>query len=424
LKAVEKLTAEYRANGERYLSTGYQQLLGRKKSDGSYSMWRETGDASIWLTAYVAKLLGHVKDLVQINDKYIFDALNYLTARQNGDGSFPEKSHSYYYLKTKSQQGVSLTAFCAIAFLENVDYREKYKSTIDKALTYINSKVAHMSDNFAMAISAYAFALSENPAVEGVLDELKQNAIASDDKMYWNREAKLFSTSESPSVNVEIAAYVLMAFVKTNRAAEALPIMNWLMTQRTSEGGFYSTTDTVVGLQALAMIATVFHTPNVNMEVKLSYEKVRKAIFNINPQNAMQLQYKELEKDTRTIGVNAEGSGFAFLQIAYRYNVILDDPATRFELTAAPKASNNRNLLTLKICTNYIAEDEIKQSQMTLIEVHLPSGYVYDPETAELVQSVGVRVIILMIFYIYENNKRNSLANGNSKPKNDHRPLL
>jgi CD109 antigen len=379
------------------LSTGYQQLLGRRKTDGSYSLWGETGDASIWLTAYVAKLLGHVKELVQINDKNIVEALNYVSARQKPDGNFPEQAHGYYYMKTKTQAGVPLTAFCAIAFLENVDYREKYKTTIDKAMSYINSRAAQMTDNFAIAIGAYALALNNDPGANEFLEELKTNAISSDDKMFWNREVKSFNNGESPSVNVEISAYALMAFVKTKRASEALPIMNWLMTQRSSAGGFYSTTDTVVGLQALAMIAAVFHTPNVNMEIKLSYEKDRKLNFNINPQNAMQLQYKELAKDARIIRANAKGSGFAFLQIAYRYNTILDDPARRFELTATSVATGNPNILSLKICTNFIPEGEINQSQMTLIEIYLPSGYVYDPSTADLVKSVGVRVRIEFI---------------------------
>lgn len=388
-----KLTEQYRKDGERYLSTGYQQLLGRRKSDGSYSLWGETGDASIWLSAYVAKLLGHVKELTPIKDKYLVEALDYVSKRQNTDGSWPQQVHGYYYMKTKTQMEIPLTAFCTIAFLENAnDYKVKYKSITDKALEYINSQAAKLKDNFAIAIGAYALALNKHNATNGFLEELKKNAITSPDTMYWNRELKSFNNAESPSVNVEIAAYALMAFVKMNRAAEALPIMRWLMTQRSSAGGFYSTTDTVVGLQALAMIAEVFHTPNVNMEIKLNYEKNGQQIFNINTQNSLVLQYKELPKDTRNIRVNAKGNGFAFLQVSTRYNTILDDPARRFELTATSQDNANKNLMTLKICARFIPEGEIVMSQMTVIEVYLPSGYVYDPQTAELVKSAGVRV--------------------------------
>lgn len=240
LAAIKKLTAAFEASGKSFLSTGYQQLLARKKPDGSFSLWGEAGEKSIWLTAYVAKLLAHVKELVPVNDKYIVDALNFVRDKQQADGNFPEQVHNYYYMKTKSQFGVPLTAFVAIAFLENEPYRGQYKAVIDKALGYINSRAAQLQDNFAIAIAAYALALNKNPATDSFLDDLKSNAISTDDKMYWNREVKSFNTAESPSVNVEIAAYAIMAFVKAGRATEGIPVMNWLMTQRSSAGGFYS----------------------------------------------------------------------------------------------------------------------------------------------------------------------------------------
>lgn len=389
LKAMGKLTADYLQASDRFLSTGYQQLLSRRRPDGSYSQWGDVGEASVYMRVLVAKILGHVKEVIKIDDNYIVEALGYISARQKDDGSFVDDDQTYH-VKTKTQQDVPFTAFCAIAFLENVDYNMKYKTTIEKALTNIKSLSAQPPDNFALAIGAYALALNSDPAAEQFLDELMKNAIVRVDKMFWNREGKSFSNKKSSSVNVEIAAYALMTLVKLNRSAEALPILNWLMTQRTSTGGFHSST--AVGLQALEMIATVLHTPNVNMEVKLSSEKEGQAIFNINSNNAIVLQSKELEKDTRFIRVSAKGSGFAFLQVSYKYNTILNDPAKHLKLTATPVAPENPNLLSLKICTHFIPDGEIVQSQMTLIEVFLPSGYVYDPQTFELVKLAGVKV--------------------------------
>jgi CD109 antigen len=390
LKSVNKLTTKQLQDGESYLATGYQQLLGRRKSDGSYSLWGESGDSSIWLTAYVAKLLGFAKDFVTINDRHLVGALSYFTSRQKADGSFPELVRDYYYIKSKSQGGVPLTAFCAIAILENGGYKADYKLNIDRALSYINSKVTTINDNFAFATAAYAFALNNHAETDSFLDQLKTNAIMNDDQMFWYREGKSLSTSESPSVNVEIAAYALMAFVEKNRLVEAVKIMNWLMTQRNSAGGFYSTTDTVIGMQALAKIATRLHVASTNMDVKLEYEKGRKKNFKISPANAMTLQVQELEKDTRDISVNVAGTGFAYFQVSYSYNTILDEPNERFAITAVPQQTGS--VLKLKICTNFIVEGDQKQSHMTLVEVYLPSGYVYDKQTAEMVKAANVRV--------------------------------
>lgn len=128
------------------------------------------------------------------------------------------------------------------------------------------------------------------------------------------------------------------------------------------------------------------------MNIQLKYEKNREKVFEIKDTNDIKSQTKEIEKDARRFSYTATGSGFAFFQVAYRYNSILDDPVRRFELTVKPQPSNNANLLSLEICAKYIPEGENIRSQMTLIEVYLPSGYVYDPATSESVKAAGVRV--------------------------------
>ena len=392
LKTIDELSAEFLTNGQNYLSTGYQQLLARRSPDGSFNMWGEAGASSVWLTAYIAKILDHAKEFIAINDKHIVEALKYVSQNQQVDGSFVDQSHAYIYITSKTQQGVLLTAFSTIAFLENSDVQAQFKSTIDKSLNYIASKISSSNDNLALAISAYVLALGSREETGNCLDVLKANAIYSNGKMHWFRESQSLSSTESPAVNVEIAAYAMMAFIEAGRSFEAVPIMNWLITQRNANGGFYSTTDTVIAIQALSKIAKALYVPNVNMEIKLKYGKNHQKVFNINKQNALELQTQVLEADTRNVEIIAEGRGLALFQLSYRYNVILDETNEHFVLTAVPVPTTNQNLLNLNICANFLPVENMKESGMTLIEVYLPSGFVYDPQTAESVKSVGVRV--------------------------------
>lgn len=400
LKGAGKLTPSYEAQARSYMDVGYQNLVAITQSDGSFSTWtestsryykKETAQEKIWLTAYIAKLLGHAKEFMPIDDKILVRALNFISSKQNDDGSFPDLDNTYYR-KTDTQQGVPLTAFIVIAISENKVHKASHKATIDRGLNYIDTKLSQLNDNFAIAIASYALALNNHPETSSYIRELIENAIVRDGKMFWYRERKSLQPGNSPSINVEIAAYALMALIAAGRSVEALPIMKWLMTQRNDAGGFYSTTDTVVGLQALGMIAKIYHTASVNMNVKFSYEKNRTINFNINPQNAMTLQYKDMEQDALNFNVNAVGTGFAYIQVAYQYNINLAKTARRFVLTVIPLSVSNPNTLHLEICARYVPEPGDVQSQMTLIEVFLPSGYVYDPVTADLVASAGVRV--------------------------------
>lgn len=388
LKAIGKLTSSYKTSGESYLKHGYQELLKRRLSDGSFSLWSEKDAASVWLTAYVAKVLGHTKEYVAVDDKHILGALEFVKKHQNAEtGGFSDASvHNYFYIsKTASQRGLALTTFIAIAFMENVDHVKEFKSTIDKTMTYISVHVAKLKDSLSMAMAAYAFALHGNPdTVKEIFGDLEKISTRGDNTMFWEEI--------NPSVQVETAAYTVMAMVKVNKAYRVLPIVNWLVTQRQASGGFYSTTDTVIGVQALSMYAIAVHSSQKNLYVKLSYENQRKAEFNISEANALVLQSKGLKPDARRFELSASGNGFAIFQVTYSCNVNVEDPKRSFEIKAESIYTGKDNLLHLKICASFIPVGNQTQTGMTLVEVYLPSGYEYDAETEALVKKVGVKV--------------------------------
>lgn len=402
LDTIGELTQAQRDSGKTYLQAGNQKLLNLKNDrDGSFNLYKShtwvkqtAYEPNVWLTAYVAKLLAFSKEFYSLNDKLIVDALIFLKKSQNADGSFTSAGLSYDFT-TRSGQGVALTAFVAIAFIQNKEYAPQYKDVINKALNNINEKIGSLQDNYEIAIASYALSLAKHEAKDNFIDELKKNAISHDNKMYWYREVKSSVNAGPASVNVEIAAYALMAFVNAGLEVEAVQIMNWLITQRTSTGGFHTTTDTVIGIEALTVIASKLYSPDVKIDVKLSLkpssEQEHEKNFKINKQNALEVQYKELPKATKSASCNVNGKGFAYVQVAYQYNTVIQDPVRKFDLTVAVQ-STTPSVLTLEICAKYLPEGEQKKTGMTLMEIFLPSGYVYDPETVNLVKAAGVRV--------------------------------
>lgn len=384
---------DYQTKSESFLADGYQKFLERRQSDGSFNFYGETVENRVWLTAYVAKMFQHAKEVTAINEKYIADALNFIHRQQKVDGSFSDQLATYHYIrKTRSMHGVSLSAFVAIAFLENAEHKAIYKSTIDRAITYIDQNLAVMEVNYETAISAYALALYRHPDTNIVLNELKYQAIVRDDEMFWHRKQNTLDSDESLSITVETAAYAILAFVTADRAVEAIPIMKWLWTQRNYYGGFFKSTDTVLATQALTMMASLFHAPYVNMNIKLTYGKERRIDFKVGPQNAIDFQFKNMEQDASRYTVRAGGIGVALFQVSYSYNEIVQEPSRRFDLKVTVQDSSNPKALHLKICAKYIPDGDDIQSQLTIVEIFLPNGYEYDPQTAALVEKVGIRV--------------------------------
>jgi CD109 antigen len=395
LKSLGKLTSQRRDEATKFLDEGYQKLLKTVQPDGSfqfwsYDMWSETTEVSVWLTAYITKVFGHANGIAKIDAKTMHNAREFLKRQQLSDGSFKDPN-KFYPGGDQSQSGVPLTAFIIIALIEMKDFRKPVdKPCIDKALVYIGSKAISLDDNFALAISSYAFALEKHADTNSLINSTLKNALVHDEMMYWHRSSRSLKPYESVSSQIEIASYVILALVEQNRVQEALPILKWLMTKRNSLGGFKSTQDTVIGVQALAAIAPHFLTTNNQINIKMEYERGRQKTFALNSPGDKAMQRAVFEPDTRKISLKASGTGFAYVQLAYNYDEKLDSVGKGFTISASLLSTSNTPMV-LKICSKF-SDTEKPSSGMALIEVHLPSGFVYDPSTAERVKSAGVRV--------------------------------
>lgn len=85
--------------------------------------------------------------------------------------------------------------------------------------------------------------------------------------------------------------------------------------------------------------------------------------------------------DVRSIRVNATGKGFSLLELAYRYNISTPDKSA---FTLKPKVKQlNDGHLSLAIATSYRpsgGKGLHKQSNMVILEISLPSGFVLNTE--------------------------------------------
>ena len=96
----------------------------------------------------------------------------------------------------------------------------------------------------------------------------------------------------SSSASVEMTAYMAATLVMQGRMQEALKSIKWLGKQRNSQGGFVSTQDTVVALQAISLysLRVSRHLMNLNIMVKGKRKK-----FLLNEDNKLLLQVLDKE---------------------------------------------------------------------------------------------------------------------------------
>jgi CD109 antigen len=399
LNATNSLSNTKKEQGISALTTGVQQMLEFRITTGShkgaFSIWNRYGRGesdSIWLTAYIAKNLGKAKHWISVHDKNIFEALTFLRKQQNDKGSFKEYGPiSYYNLQTDSSKGIALTSYVTIAFLENKDYKNEFVDVINNALDYIDNNYAELNDNYALAIAAYAQALAGRNTVN-ILKTLFENAHTDHASfMFWEKESNGTLGSTSPATKNEIAAYMILALVQSKRSIEALPIVKWLITQRNSGGGFASSHDTVIAIQALVEIAEQLYTAELDMKIKVDVKNDEKVVFLLTKAN--HTQKRKMSPISREFSLSATGKGIASFQSYLTYVDKSVDLNKIYNLDYYEiHNGENKNLLQLKVCAS-VADETAEVIGMSIIEVQLPSGYVSD-SSYDLLSQSSVRVRI------------------------------
>ncbi|KAH8345368.1 hypothetical protein KR059_012943 [Drosophila kikkawai] len=381
---------------KKFLEIGYQRELTYKHDDGSYSAFGKSDPAgSTWLTAYVMRSFHQAGKYTDVDPKVVGAGLDFLVSKQKESGEFPEVGKLF---DNSNQNALALTSFVLLAFFENDELIPKYQSAIEKAVRYVAEEVDKTDDQYSLAIAAVALQLAKHPQAEKVLAKLEGVARNENDRKWWSKAAE--TTGENSRIfhwkprsnDVEITSYVLLALLEKEPAEKALPIIKWLISQRNSNGGFSSTQDTVIGLQALTKFAFKTGSGSGTMDIEFvsSPDGGSKESIAVNPENSLVLQTHVLPKTTRKVDFTAKGSGSAMVQFSYRYNLAEKEKKPSFKVTPTVKDSPSQ-LLVVDICAEYIPleeGDKDKDSNMAVMEIALPSGYVGDADSLGKIEAV------------------------------------
>ncbi|XP_034669011.1 CD109 antigen isoform X3 [Drosophila subobscura] len=390
LEVTNRKMPSIEAKAKKFLEIGYQRELTYKHDDGSYSAFGKSDPSgSTWLTAYVMRSFHQAAKYTQVDPKVMTAGLDFLVSKQKDTGEFPEVGKLF---DNANQNELALTASVLLAFFENQELIPKYQSAIDKGVRYVAEEVDKTDDQYALSIAAVALQLAKHPQAEKVLAKLEGEAKQENDRKWWSKGTSTEINMWRPRSNdVEITSYVLLALLEQGPAESSLPIVKWLIGQRNSNGGFASTQDTVVGLQALTKFAQKTGSGTGTMDIDFVPSNGTKSTIKVEPANSLVLQTHVLPKTTRKVDFTAKGTGSAMVQLSYRYNLAEKDKKPSFKVTPTVKDTASNQLLVVDICAEYVPleeSDKDKDSNMAVMEIALPSGYVGDAESLSKIESV------------------------------------
>ncbi|KAL5017642.1 hypothetical protein ScPMuIL_007231 [Solemya velum] len=386
LEATGQFTGDIRDKALQFMETGYARELTYRHDDGSFSAFGDRDDSgSMWLTAFVVKSFGQARPFIYIDDSVMEKATDWMISRQNADGSFPEPGRVIHTnMQGASATGSSLTAYVSIALVEQGPIDNRTSVAVQKAITYLTT--IDITDMYELAISSYALTVAGDPSASVMFAKLDALATIKDGMKYWHKpEAPSTSphhwrspNQQAKSVDIEMTSYALLTYIRKNDITGGIPVMKWITSQRNSLGGYHSTQDTVLALQALSEFATSMFSEDGNIHITVTVEGAIYE-FDVSSENALVLQSVALPSVPETVDVSATGSGFALLEIAVYFYVEEDIEEPSFSLSVE-LSDETLDSMKVQTCFRWL---KAGTSGMAIQEFGVLSGFAVNPDSIE-----------------------------------------
>ncbi|XP_070620143.1 CD109 antigen [Erythrolamprus reginae] len=402
LSKTGNLQAQFKSSVVSFMREGYQRELLYKRSDGSFSAFGNSDPSgSTWLSAFVLRSFIQARPFIDIDPDILEKTANWILGHQKFSGEFEEPGRILHTeLQGGTSDSVSLTAYILTALLEyQFNENDEY---IEKALEFLEFQLNNIVlDNHTLALVTYTLSLTKRTAAKGALDKLNERSEQQGELRFWKSPSSGLSSSWQPrSADIEVAGYALLSHFIQQRFSKGFPIMTWLSKQRNHLGGYSSTQDTIVALQALSSFATL--TANVVTEMDVTVNGAmheNPTVLQINNENSFVLKTKEFPASQPVrITVSASGRGFAIFQLNIVYNVKKSPTSRRcrsaqnqeaFDLDVYVKDDKEDiNRLTLNVCTRYRGTNSSSRTGMALMVIGLLSGFSLSPSFGSLVDPV------------------------------------
>jgi len=339
-----------------------------------------------WLTSFVVKAFVQASKYIDMDKRNVMESIYWIIRQQGEDGCFQNKGYALHQeLKGDS---TSLSASVLVTLLEAKPIMKEWEfdgpipeqhgknieRVIERAYQCVMKNVTKNENPniYLQSMVTYASILYEgkmnnrsDSSEQKTTDELLTKLMSASNS---SMAGKLFWTTgdQNKARDVEMTAYNVLSLTLKEKLSEALKAIRWLATNRNSRGGFVSTQDTMVALEAIAEYSLKIGSEENDLKIDVNAGSVQS--FMVNEDNKLVYQKQKIGQlsSSSDVSVKASGNGCFMVQTILRYN-IKDSPSKQgFDLIVTQTDED------LKLCASYTGT---KETDMVVIEIELLSGY-------------------------------------------------
>jgi CD109 antigen len=387
LQETGQIKPEVLARAELLMLTGYQRQMTYRRADASFSAFGSSDpEGSLWLTAFVLRSFAQGAEIIYIDETVLSSAADWIRSHQNADGSYDPVGFVHHTELLGGVQGrTALTAFVALALHESGD-----SAGAASAARYLETRLDATEDAYTLAIVTYALALTGSGQARAALDKLMALAKESDAGLHWGDDIVPLTTEQRMSYHpgpqstaIEATGYATLALLELGEMIDASRAVRWLALQRNAFGGYGSTQDTVVALQAMTAAATVSRS-SVDASVAIRAGDVAHD-YHIGGDTADILQVVQLPAGT-LLTVETRGSGTVMGQVVRRYNLPEPDLVRQpiFELDVDYGTDSVEVDDTIEVSARIrFTPPEPLAAGMIVLDIAVPTGFAPLAETVD-----------------------------------------
>ncbi|XP_075194550.1 CD109 antigen-like [Anomaloglossus baeobatrachus] len=391
LIVTNQITSDIKDKGINFMEQGYLKELTYRRNDGSFSAFGNVDSSgSTWLSAFVFRCFLQARTFLYINPSILNEVVEWLVQYQDlNTGIFSEPGRVIHTEIQGGQNGpVTLTAYILTSLLEDQYYRNLYASRVQKAVQYLERKFDEgIVSNYTLSIVVYALSLANSAKAHDALSLLNSRTNATEGTKFWSSPSEVSNYYWQPrTVDIETAAYALLSHYQLGRIEDGIPVMKWLSQQRNYLGGYSSTQDTIIALQALSKFLLLVPSHETSLTLSITgLESQLSNVFHVNSENLLVLQSQQMKVfQSMLVKATAVGRGLAVLQLNVIYN---RKPLSRRRQHTVPEAfrldvtvreeTNNIHRLSVDVCMRF--QGNGNESGMALLDVGYLSGFTLSP---------------------------------------------
>jgi len=393
---------------------------------------------------------------MHVDPSVLSSAAAFIAANQAADGSFTDPSPPLHSeMAGGAGSGPGLAAFCLLAMVE----AGRSAGNVAASVAYLAAaaRSGFGGSSYAAAIVAHALTTACAKASQGCDDarlareKLLVMGVADEaGTVHWGAAPEGGKTTSSvraganfvvgdghgSSTEVEGTAYAVLSLVRGGDVSSAYPGARYLLLQRNARGGFRSTQDTVVALEALGAYAAATYSRDVSLTIApqlppaaaagatAGATKAPLSVIAVTTANFDLLQQVDVSPATE-LTAEVRGMGTALVQLSVSYNLAEDPDQPEYDITVITRATKTaagavaaavefavdgrrRGRSLTAPPPAFVSADDAQSLDveacvrrrragaalgMSLLEVGLFTGFVPDPASLEALRTNGAGMV-------------------------------